>query len=225
MNQTTLKNLSRLAIFTTCSFLSVSSVQASDLYGDNLGVTGFATIGGGPTTNAKLFVYAGLGDLQSDFYGYQSALNYSPTQNDATHCMIGAYGTVCMWGTANNTASYGLRSLEGFALHNGSGTVGGAVGVFGLVQNLASGTIQSANGALLQVGNSGTGTIQTGCAACISSPFANGPINTAYGVFVYDQKVPGVTTAYSFYASGASDLNSMPFRNSGRKHLGTGRFC
>lgn len=120
------------------------------------------------------------------------------------------------WAPTANSASATTGSVSQ-VFKKGAQAVDGAIrGVEATVTNRGAGAIYEVAGFTTHVGNqtdvfeAGTGAVTNLYHYRAESPITSGtnaPITTAYGLHIGQQKVTGVTNAYSIYQAGANDVN------------------
>jgi hypothetical protein len=117
-------------------------------------------------------------------------------------------------GTATPNADASSGQYRGFAVDaykTGANNLTGTTKVIGMelnADNTGTGSVASMYGARFGMYNEGTGTITNAYTNyLLLSAGAGNPITTAYGLYIDTHKKAGVTTAYSLYQVGASDLN------------------
>lgn len=143
--------------------------------------------------------------------GYPKGVSFNTTANPSagnTTNYYSAYVQIASAG-ANLSSNNYINGMFNDAIHNVSGTVGGATGLYNRVQNNTTGTINNARALEVSILNNSTGTIGTATGVAVGSPAnASGTLTNTYGIRIENQTV-GTQTNHPFglYQSGANDWN------------------
>ncbi len=190
---------------TTAAITNANSGVAYTLVGGTrMVVQGNGNVGIGVAAPAALLdVTTTTTTASANATNISSSLTINPSLDSAV-VYLNSFAVQTASGNVQNfTSSAGLRGLNSFVQHNGTGAVAGALALVGRATNNSSGTITTAYGVDGVVTSAGTGTITSARALnAVISAGSGTTITNAYGVYIDAMTRTGaITNSYGVYVA------------------------
>jgi len=166
---------------------------------------------GGFTTNGQtsLEIYKEFTGAWTDNAGGALTVNLSLNPSSVTAGLPQASAVyadvVTLAGDSTNWST--LKQLDGLVDHNGTGTVGYALGYRGQIYNEGTGNITNARGLSSFIANYGAGVITNSIGVLVEN--GGGNFTNAYGMYVGDHSSAGTTTSLNIYSAGTNSNNKF----------------